>query len=104
MSPDTSLYIDGAWSNSASGNTIAVLNPATGEPIGKVAHADRADLDRALSAAAKGFQAWRKLSAYDRYKIMRKAADNLRARLDEVATILTTEQGKPLAEAKGENR
>jgi succinate-semialdehyde dehydrogenase / glutarate-semialdehyde dehydrogenase len=102
MYPDTSLYIDGAWSNSASGNTIAVLNPATGEPIGKVAHADRADLDRALSAAAKGFQAWRKLSAYDRYKIMRKAADNLRARLDEVATILTTEQGKPLAEAKGE--
>src|SRR5262245_5942817 len=102
MYPDTSLYIDGAWSNSASGKTIAVLNPATGEPIGKVAHADRADLDRALSAAAKGFLAWRKLSAYDRYKIMRKAADNLRARIDEVATILTTEQGKPLAEAKGE--
>jgi succinate-semialdehyde dehydrogenase / glutarate-semialdehyde dehydrogenase len=102
MYSDTSLYIDGAWSNSASGKTIAVLNPATGDPIGKVAHADRADLDRALAAAAKGFQAWRKLSAYDRYKIMRKAADNLRARMDEVATILTTEQGKPLAEAKGE--
>jgi succinate-semialdehyde dehydrogenase / glutarate-semialdehyde dehydrogenase len=102
MYPDTSLYIDGAWSNSASGRTIAVLNPATGDPIGKVAHADRADLDRALAAAAKGFQAWRRLSAYDRYKIMRKAADNLRARVDEVATIMTTEQGKPLAEAKGE--
>jgi succinate-semialdehyde dehydrogenase / glutarate-semialdehyde dehydrogenase len=102
MYPDTSLYIDGAWSNSASGRTIAVLNPATGDPIGKVAHADRADLDRALAAAANGFQAWRKLSAYDRYKIMRKAADNLRARVDEVATIMTTEQGKPLAEAKGE--
>jgi succinate-semialdehyde dehydrogenase/glutarate-semialdehyde dehydrogenase len=102
MYPDTSLYIDGAWSNSASGKTIAVLNPATGDPIGKVAHADRADLDRALAAAAKGFQAWRRLSAYDRYKIMRKAADNLRARVDEVATIMTTEQGKPLAEAKGE--
>jgi succinate-semialdehyde dehydrogenase/glutarate-semialdehyde dehydrogenase len=102
MYQDTSLYIDGAWSNSASGKTIAVLNPATGDPIGKVAHADRADLDRALAAAAKGFQAWRKLSAYDRYRIMRKAADNLRARIDEIATILTTEQGKPLAEAKGE--
>jgi succinate-semialdehyde dehydrogenase/glutarate-semialdehyde dehydrogenase len=102
MYPDTSLFIDGAWSNSASGKTIAVLNPATGDPVGAVAHADRADLDRALAAAAKGFQAWRKLSAYDRYKIMRKAADNLRARIDEVAAILTTEQGKPLAEAKGE--
>jgi succinate-semialdehyde dehydrogenase / glutarate-semialdehyde dehydrogenase len=102
MYPDTSLFIDGAWSNSASGRTIPVLNPATGDPVGQVAHADRADLDRALAAAAKGFQAWRKLSAYDRYKIMRKAADNLRARVDEVATILTTEQGKPLAEAKGE--
>jgi succinate-semialdehyde dehydrogenase/glutarate-semialdehyde dehydrogenase len=102
MYPDTSLFIDGAWSNSASGKTIPVLNPATGDPVGKVAHADRADLDRALAAAAKGFQAWRKMSAYDRYKIMRKAADNLRARTDEVATMLTTEQGKPLAEAKGE--
>jgi succinate-semialdehyde dehydrogenase/glutarate-semialdehyde dehydrogenase len=102
MYPDTSLFIDGAWSNATSGKTIPVLNPATGDPVGKVAHADRADLDRALAAAAKGFQAWRKLSAYDRYKIMRKAADNLRARTDEIATILTTEQGKPLAEAKGE--
>ena len=102
MYPDTSLFIDGAWSNSASGKTIPVLNPATGDPVGAVAHADRADLDRALAAAAKGFQAWRKLSAYDRYKIMRKAADNLRGRIDEVAAILTTEQGKPLAEAKGE--
>jgi succinate-semialdehyde dehydrogenase/glutarate-semialdehyde dehydrogenase len=102
MYSDTSLFIDGAWSGSASGRTIPVLNPATGEPVGHVAHADRADLDRALAAAAKGFQAWRKLSAYDRYKIMRKAADNLRGRIDEVANILTTEQGKPLAEAKGE--
>ncbi len=102
MYPDTSLFIDGAWSTAASGKTIPVLNPATGDPVGAVAHADRADLDRALAAAAKGFQAWRKLSAYDRYKIMRKAADNLRGRIDEIAAILTTEQGKPLAEAKGE--
>src|SRR6266540_6182163 len=102
MYPDTSLFIDGAWSNAAAGKTLAVLNPATGEPCGKVAHADRADLDRALAAAAKGFNVWRKMSAYDRYKIMRKAADNLRARVDEVATIMTTEQGKPFMEAKGE--
>jgi succinate-semialdehyde dehydrogenase / glutarate-semialdehyde dehydrogenase len=102
MYPDTSLFINGAWTDSASGKTLPVLNPATGEPVGKVAHADRSDLDRALEAAEKGFQVWRKVSAYDRYKLMRKAADNLRARADEVAAAMTMEQGKPLAEAKGE--
>src|SRR3954471_5665709 len=99
MYPDTRLFIDGAWTDSASGKTLPVLNPASGEPVGKVAHADRADLDRALAAADRGFRTWRKVSAYDRYKIMRKAADNLRGRVDEVATALTLEQGKPLAEA-----
>jgi succinate-semialdehyde dehydrogenase/glutarate-semialdehyde dehydrogenase len=102
MYPDTTLFIDGAWTDSASGKTLPVLNPSTGEPVGKVAHADRADLDRALAAAEKGFRVWRKVSAYDRYKIMRKAADHLRARVDEVATAMTLEQGKPFPEAKGE--
>ena len=102
MYPDTSLFIDGAWSPGASGKTIAVLCPSTGDPVGKVAHADTADLDRALAAAAKGFETWRKMSAYDRYKVMRKAADILRSRVDEIATIMTMEQGKPVPEAKGE--
>ncbi|HET9902502.1 MAG TPA: NAD-dependent succinate-semialdehyde dehydrogenase [Xanthobacteraceae bacterium] len=102
MYPDTSLFIDGAWSASTSGRTISVLNPATGDEIGKVAHADRSDLDRALKAAHKGFQVWKKYSAFDRYKIMRKAADYVRAHADSIATIMTVEQGKPLAEAKGE--
>lgn len=102
MYPDTSLFIDNAWIPSATGRTIPVLNPATGEEVGKVAHADKADLDRALQAAEKGFLAWRKVSAYDRYKIMRKAADLMRARADDIARIMTIEQGKPLAEAKGE--
>ena len=79
-----------------------MVNPATGEPIGTVAHADRADLDRALEAADKGFQAWRKVSAFDRSKVMRKAADLLRERADAIAPLLTMEQGKPLPEAKGE--
>ena len=73
--PNVQLFIDGKWRPAASGKTIPVLNPATGEAIGTVAHAERADLDRALAAAAKGFQAWRKVSAYDRSKLMRKAAD-----------------------------
>jgi succinate-semialdehyde dehydrogenase/glutarate-semialdehyde dehydrogenase len=102
MYPNTSLFIDGAWGASASGRTIPVLNPATGDEVGKVAHADKADLDRALKAAHKGFNTWKKVSAFDRYKIMRKAADYMRAHADEIARIMTIEQGKPFAEAKGE--
>src|SRR3989442_8496192 len=102
MYSDVQLFIDGAWRPAASGKTIPVLNPATGEPIGAVAHAEKADLDAALAAAEKGFAAWRKVSAFDRYKTMRKAADILRASANEIATKLTMEQGKPLVEAKGE--
>ncbi|MGD9847342.1 MAG: NAD-dependent succinate-semialdehyde dehydrogenase, partial [Variibacter sp.] len=89
-------------SPAASGKTLEVLSPATGEPVGKVAHADKADLDRALAAADKAFHVWSKTSAHERYKIMRKAADILRTRIDQIAPIMTMEQGKPLAEAKGE--
>jgi len=102
MYPNTSLFIDGNWSESASGRTIPVLNPATGDEVGKVAHADTADLDRALKAAQKGFHVWKKMSAFDRYKIMRKAADILRSRIDTIAPIMSIEQGKPVVEAKGE--
>jgi succinate-semialdehyde dehydrogenase/glutarate-semialdehyde dehydrogenase len=102
MYPDVSLFIDGAWTKAAAGRTIPVLNPATGEPVGTVAHADRDDLDRALEAADKGFRTWRKISAFDRSKLMRKAANLLRERADAIAPLMTFEQGKPLAEAKGE--
>ncbi|HJQ57330.1 MAG TPA: NAD-dependent succinate-semialdehyde dehydrogenase [Vineibacter sp.] len=102
MYKDVSLLIDGAWTDAAAKRTIPVVSPASGEVIGKVAHADRADLDRALEAAEKGFRAWRKVSAFDRSKVMRKAADLLRQRADTIAPLLTLEQGKPLAEAKGE--
>jgi succinate-semialdehyde dehydrogenase/glutarate-semialdehyde dehydrogenase len=102
MYPDVLLFIDGAWTKGGSGRGQDVLNPATGEVIGTVAHADRGDLDRALVAAEKGFQAWRKVSAFERYKLMRKTADLLRTRADEIAPILTMEQGKPIGEAKME--
>jgi succinate-semialdehyde dehydrogenase/glutarate-semialdehyde dehydrogenase len=102
MYPEVSLYIDGAWSKGAGGRGQDVLNPATGEPIGTVPHADRADLDRALAAAAKGFRAWRAVSAFERYKLMRKAAELLRGRAAEIAPIMTMENGKPVVEAKGE--
>ena len=102
MHPDTQLLIDGEWTVAASGKTIPVLDPATGETIGTVAHAERADLDRALAAAARGFNVWRNTSAFERSKLMRRAADLLRGRVDAVAEIMVREQGKPLAEAKVE--
>ena len=102
MYPNTQLFIDGAWAPAASGRTLPVVNPASGEQIGTVAHAERADLDRALEAVAKGFKVWRKTSAFDRSKIMRKAANLLRERAEAIAPLMTQEQGKTLAEAKGE--
>ncbi|RWR31172.1 NAD-dependent succinate-semialdehyde dehydrogenase [Sinirhodobacter populi] len=100
--PDTQLFIGGTWRDALDGRTIDVIDPATGSAIGKVAHAAKADLDLALDAAAKAFPGWAATSAFDRYKLMRKAAGLLRDRADEIAAIMTAEQGKPLAEAKGE--
>src|SRR5690349_23234830 len=102
MYPEVSLYIDGGWTKAAGGKTIPVLNPATGDAIGSVAHAEKSDLDRAVDAVDKGFKSWRKVSAFERYKIMRKAAENLRSRADDIARLMTMEQGKPLAESKME--
>lgn len=102
MYPNTLLYINGAWGRGVSGRTLPVVNPANGSQIGTVACAEHADLDRALEAADQGFRAWRKVSAFDRSKIMRKAASLLRERADAVAPILTLEQGKPLADARQE--
>lgn len=99
MYPDTKLFIDGAWVAGSKGETD-VLNPATGEPIGKLSLADKGELDRALAAAARGFEEWKKVSAFERYRILRKAADILRNRAPDVAEILTREQGKPIAEAR----
>jgi succinate-semialdehyde dehydrogenase/glutarate-semialdehyde dehydrogenase len=100
--PNIQLHINGEWRAARSGKTIPVLNPATEEVIGTVAHAERADLDEALAAADAGFKVWKKVSAFDRYKIMRKAADLVRQRADMIAPLMTQEQGKPVGEAKME--
>src|ERR1700761_8985363 len=102
MYSDVQLFINGSWTPAAGGRTIDVVNPATGDKIGTVPHAAVSDLDRALEAADKGFRTWKKVSAFERSKVMRKAADILRQRADNIAPLLTMEQGKPLAEAKGE--
>lgn len=98
--PNTQLLIANEWVDAASGKTLDVINPATGQPIGKVAHAGKEDLDRALAAAQKGFEAWRFTPAHERAALMRKAAGLVRERANEIAPLLTQEQGKPLAEAR----
>ena len=100
--PDTQLLINNEWSAATSGKTINVVNPATGKVIGTVAHAGMADLDRALAAAQAGFLVWKRIPANERAAIMRKAAGLLRERAFEIARLLTQEQGKPFAEARGE--
>ena len=78
------------------------MNPATGEEGGTVAWAEREDLDWALAAVERGFLTWKKISAFERSKIMRSAAGLVRERVDAIARELTAEQGKPIAEAKME--
>lgn len=102
MYPDVQLFIDGQWRASHDGRTLPVIDPATGQTLGTVAHAGITDLDEALGAAERGFAVWRRTSAFDRYKIMQKAAQLLRERVDTIAPMLTQEQGKPLAEARTE--
>jgi len=99
---DTQLFIDGKWQDAADRRSLAVYNPATSQEIGRVAHAGCVDLDRALDAAQRGFDIWRDFTPAERSKIMRKASGLLRQRSGEIAMLLTQEQGKPLAEAKGE--
>ncbi len=100
--PSTKLLIDGEWRDGVEGKSIDVVDPATGDKIGEVAHATRKDLEAAVAAVEKGFKIWSQTPAFERYKIMRKAANLMRERADTIASIMTREQGKPLAEAKME--
>lgn len=100
--PDVDLLINGEFRPAESGDTLPVINPATGETIGQHAHARQADLDAALEAADAGFKQWRTVPAVKRAAALNKAAQLLRERADEIARLMTLEQGKPLAEARGE--
>ena len=100
--PDTQLFIDGQWGAAADGRTLPVANPATGQTIGQVAHAGRADLERAVAAAVRGFDTWRRMAPIERARILRKAAALLRERAPEIGRLVTMEQGKPLVESTGE--
>ncbi len=100
--PPVNLFINGEWREGSEGVREDVINPATGKVIGSFAHASRADLDHALASADTGFVAWQAISAFERSKIMRRAAALLRERSEQIAALLTAEEGKPLAEARME--
>jgi succinate-semialdehyde dehydrogenase/glutarate-semialdehyde dehydrogenase len=102
MYSDTLLHIDGVWRAGSGGRSIPVEDPATGDIIGQVAHAETADLDEALAAAERGFSVWKHTSAHERYLLMKRASALFRQRADTIAHRLTCEQGKPLSEALGE--
>ncbi len=96
------LYIDGQWVESSTGKKIAVENPATEETIAEVSAGGREDCKKAIAAAGEAMKTWMKTTAYDRAKVLKKTADLMRERADALARTMTMEQGKPLAEAKGE--
>lgn len=96
------LFIDGQWLPAESGRSIPVINPASGNEIGRVAHAGVPDLDKAISAARDGLTKWRNTTALERAKVLRKASAILRSRADDIARLMTQEQGKVVAEAAAE--
>jgi succinate-semialdehyde dehydrogenase / glutarate-semialdehyde dehydrogenase len=104
MYANLALFIDGQWFNGDGRAGEDVINPATEKPLARLPHASKADLDRALEAAKRGFAVWRATAPYERAKIMRKAADLMRERHDAIAKILVQEQGKVYPEARAEVR
>ncbi len=104
MAYDTELqlFVDGAWQGSEGRDARPVLNPASGDAIAAVPLASKVDLDLALDSVARGFVTWRNTDPAQRAAVLRKAATLMRERVDAIATLLTTEQGKPIGEARGE--
>lgn len=96
------LLINGKWKMGSENKAEPVINPATNEVIGDLPHASKKDLDEALESNLEAFKLWKKESPLNRQKIIENACRNLESKFDQVATNLTIEMGKPLAEAKGE--
>jgi succinate-semialdehyde dehydrogenase/glutarate-semialdehyde dehydrogenase len=98
----TKAYVDGEWIDADSGETLPVLNPATGDTIAEIAKCGAAETRGAIAAAEQAFVTWSKTSANERASILRKWFDLMMAAQEDLAQIMTAEQGKPLAEARGE--
>ena len=104
---DPSLFreaclVDGQWIGAADGATITVRNPATNQPVGTVPALGTAETRHAIEAAARAFPAWRRMLAKERAAVLRRLFDLMMANVDDLAAIMTAEQGKPLAESRGE--
>jgi succinate-semialdehyde dehydrogenase/glutarate-semialdehyde dehydrogenase len=95
-------YVGGRWIEAESGRTLTVVNPATGEPLGSVPALGQAETRRAIEAAQAAYPAWRAMTAKERAAILRRLHELMLANADDLAAIMTAEQGKPLAEARGE--
>jgi succinate-semialdehyde dehydrogenase/glutarate-semialdehyde dehydrogenase len=95
-------YVDGAWIEADGGGKVDVTNPATGEVIGTVPNLGATETRRAIEAAAQAFPAWAAKTAKERAAILKRWNDLMLANVDDLAVLMTAEQGKPLAEAKGE--
>jgi len=95
-------YIDGQWVDAEGGKTLAVTNPATGELLGTVPNMGAAETRRAIEAANAAWPAWRSKTAKERSTILRKWAELMVANQEDLAIIMTAEQGKPLVESRGE--
>jgi succinate-semialdehyde dehydrogenase/glutarate-semialdehyde dehydrogenase len=98
--PELTLYIDGEWPGAAGRRTQPVVNPANEAVLGQLPHATPADLERALAAAQRAWPLWRALLPVQRAKILRRAADNLRARGEEIARLASLEMGKSIHETR----
>jgi succinate-semialdehyde dehydrogenase/glutarate-semialdehyde dehydrogenase len=95
-------YLDGAWTDADSGATLPVVNPATGALLGTIPRMGGAETRRAIEAADRAWVGWRAKTGKERAAVLRRWFDLMMAHQDDLATIMTAEQGKPLAEAKGE--
>ncbi len=96
--------IDGVWTGADSGETIPVIDPATGETIARVPYCGTVETDRAIAAAERALTTWRETTAVERSNILRRWFDLILAAEEDLARLMTAEQGKPLAEARGEIR
>jgi succinate-semialdehyde dehydrogenase/glutarate-semialdehyde dehydrogenase len=99
---DERLLIGGEWLEAADGARFDVTDPGTGDVVGSVPNAGEADVRAAIDAAAEALTGWKALPAIERARILRRSADLIRERRAEIALVMTSEQGKPLAEAAGE--
>ena len=99
---EVAMYVAGRWTDGTSGESSEILNPATEEAIGRVPHASQADLEEAVEAAADGFRVWRDMPVDERTTTLLRAAELIRSRAQRIGEVMTIEQGKPLAEARGE--